>query len=188
MVTTLEHIPTTTIDNTSSISHTSVVDTHPTPASQSIVCSKSTTESIFSRSTSNAQASSTSTFSVILSSAQPISTSSTSVSNTQPTPVSIFGTPLSSSTSISNSHPIQSSSQSTYSNANIFNNHYADANLDFHYFNDNAIVISTSTTYTSATTTIDSTTELPETSDLSFLEYTDDKDLENNIHIQVYII
>ena len=187
MVTTLEHIPTTTIDNTSSISHTSIVDTHPIPASPSIVCSKSTTESIFSTSTSNAQPSSTSTFSVILSSAQPISTSSTSANNTQPTPVSIFGTPLSLSTSISN-NPIQSSSQSTDSNANIFNNPYADANLDFHYFNDNATVVSTSTTYTSATTTIDSTTELPETSDLSFLEYTDDKDLESNIHIQVYII
>ena len=65
MVTTLEHIPTTTIDNTSSISHTSIVYTHPTPASPSIVCSKSTTESIFSMSTSNAQPSSTSTFSVI---------------------------------------------------------------------------------------------------------------------------
>ena len=182
MVTTLEHIPTTTIDNTSSISHTSIVDTHPTPASPSIVCSNSTAESIFSTSTSNAQPSSTSTFSVILSSAQPISTSSTSVNNTQPTPVSIFGTPLSLSTSISNSQLIQSSSQSTDINL------YADANLDFHYFNDNATVVSTSTTYTSATTTIDSTTELPETSDLSFLEYTDDKDLESNIHIQVYII
>ena len=187
MVTTLEHIPTTTIDNTSSISHTSIVDTYPIPASQSIVCSKSTTESIFSTSTSNAQPSSTSTFSVILSSAQPIFTSSTSANNTQPTPVSIFGTPLSLSTSISN-NPIQSSSQSTDTNANIFNNPYADANLDFHYLNDNATVVSTSTTYTSATTTIDSTTELPETSDLSFLEYTDDKDLESNIHIQVYII
>ena len=100
----------------------------------------------------------------------------------------IFGTPLSLSTSIRNSHPIQSSSKSTDSNANIFNNPYADANSDFRYFNDNATVVSTSTTYTSATTTIDSTTELPETSDLSFLEYTDDKDLESNIHIQLYII
>ena len=49
------------------------------------------------------------------------------------------------------------------------------------------MVISLSSTETFATTTIDSTTGLPETSDFSFLEYTDDKDQKSDIHIQAYI-
>ena len=71
--------------------------------------------------------------------------------------------------------------------ADIFNDPYTDGSSDF-CFTDNATVSSSSYTDTSATTAIDSTTELPATSDLSFLEYTDDKNLESKIRIQVYII